>query len=215
MFVVKNMPMITHNFSRRYQRRNSQISSSKYVAQQRLKARQIVDLIEKDHLKLIAFDFDRTLLSIHTHGDYQGTIDYLIEHIRSTFSYLIEEILNSSLFNQTIFLCIVTFSPQDKLIRQLLRQAFQNPNTDKIMICSNTPEFYSTIKDKPFCGKEYHLASVRNQIAMKYKRILKPDEILLFDDDVQNILVAEKFGHRVLEIRDDINLEVLRKFFER
>jgi hypothetical protein len=35
---------------------------------------------------------------------------------------------------------------------------------------------------------------------------------LLLDDDVQNISIAEKFGHKVLEIRDGINLDILKEF---
>ena len=44
------------------------------------------------------------------------------------------------------------------------------------------------------------------------KKTIKPNEILLLDDDVQNILVAEEFGHKVLEIRDEINLDILKDF---
>ena len=38
------------------------------------------------------------------------------------------------------------------------------------------------------------------------------DEILLLDDDVRNILMAEEFGHHVLEIRDGITLDILKEF---
>ena len=101
------------------------ISSSKYVAQQRAKARDIILCLQRKNIKLVAIDFDNTLLSIHTCGYYQGTVDNLLDYIRSTFYYLIQEILDSPSFNQTLHLCIVSFSSQEQLIRKLIEQAFK------------------------------------------------------------------------------------------
>jgi len=100
-------------------------SSSKYVADQRSKARDIVSCLRQKNIKLIAIDFDNTLLSIHTSGYYQGKVDNLLEHIRSTFHYFIQEILDSPSFGQTLHLCIVSFSSQEQLIRKLLQLAFK------------------------------------------------------------------------------------------
>src|SRR5271168_467847 len=61
------------------------LSSSKLIAEQRAKARDIVLGIQRKNIKLIAIDFDNTFLSIHTNGYYQGTVDSLLEHIRTTF----------------------------------------------------------------------------------------------------------------------------------
>ncbi len=87
---------------------STHISSSKYVAQQRAKARNIVLCLQRKNIKLIAIDFDN-----------------LLDHIRSTFYYLIQEILDSPSFNQTLHLCIVSFSSQEQLIRKLLQLAFK------------------------------------------------------------------------------------------
>ena len=103
------------------------VSIAKYIAEQRSKARDIVLCIQRKNIKLVAIDFDNTLLSIHTSGYYQGTVDNLIDYIRSTFYYFIQEILNSSAFGQTLHICIVTFSSQEQLIRQLLELAFKTP----------------------------------------------------------------------------------------
>lgn len=104
---------------------SSRLSSSKLTAEQRSKARDIVLGLQRKNIKLVAVDFDNTFLSIHTGGFYQGTPDSLLEHIRSTFFYLIQEILDSPAFNQTLHLCIVSFSSQDYLIKKLLRLAFK------------------------------------------------------------------------------------------
>jgi hypothetical protein len=109
---------------------STHVSSSKFVAQQRAKARNIVSCLKRKNIKLIAIDFDKTLVSIHTNGYYQGTIENLIDHIRSTFFYFIQEILNSSSFGQTLHLCIVSFSSQEQLIRKLLELAFKTSYVD-------------------------------------------------------------------------------------
>ncbi|CAF4741963.1 unnamed protein product, partial [Rotaria sp. Silwood1] len=163
------------------------ISSSKYVAAQRTKARDIVLCLQR-------------------------TVDNLLEHLRSTFLYFIQAILDSPSFCQTLHVCIVSFSSQEQLIRKLLELAFKTAKTDRIIIRCNTPEFISHINEQAFLGKEYHLSSVVTEIATKRNKTIKPHEILLLDDDVRNILIAEKFGHKVLEIRDQINLDIFKDF---
>ncbi len=88
---------------------------------------------------------------------------------------------------------------------------FSFSKTDRIIIRCNTPEFVALMNDD-FLGKECHLTSVVTEIATRRHKTIKPNEILLLDDDVQNILTAEEFGHRVLEIRDEINLDILKDF---
>jgi predicted phosphatase len=66
--------------------------------------------------------------------------------------------------------------------------------------------------NEEFLGKENHISSVITDIATRRKKTIKPQEVLLLDDDLQNILIAEEFGHRVLEIRDEINLDILKDF---
>ena len=66
--------------------------------------------------------------------------------------------------------------------------------------------------EEDFLGKEYHLSSVITELATRRNKTIKPNEILLLDDDVQNTLIAEEFGHKVLEIRDEISLDILKEF---
>ena len=103
----------------------SRSSQSKYIAEQRTKAREIVVALQRKNIKLVAIDFDNTFLSIHTSGFYQGTVDNLLEYVRITFYYFIQEILDSPAFGQTLHLCIVSFSSQEQLIRKLLQLAFK------------------------------------------------------------------------------------------
>ena len=100
-------------------------STTKLIAEQRSKARDIVLGIQRKNIKLIAIDFDNTFLSIHTNGYYQGTVENLLEYIRTTFYYFIQEILDSPAFGHTLHICIVSFSSQEQLIRKLLQLAFK------------------------------------------------------------------------------------------
>lgn len=100
-------------------------NTSKCVPEQRAKARDIVLGLQNKNIKLVAIDFDNTFLSIHTNGYYQGTVDSLLGYIRSTFQYLLQELLDSSAFSQTLHVCFVSFSSQEQLIRRLLQLAFR------------------------------------------------------------------------------------------
>ena len=99
--------------------------ASKFNSEQRAKARDIIVGVQQKNVKLIAIDFDNTFLAIHTGGYYQGTVDSLLEHIRSTFYYLMQEILDCAAFGHTLHVCIVSFSTQEQLIRKLLQLAFK------------------------------------------------------------------------------------------
>lgn len=61
-------------------------------------------------------------------------------------------------------------------------------------------------------GKECHISSVVTELATRRHKTIKQHEILLLDDDIQNILIAEDFGHKVLAIRDEISLDILKDF---
>ena len=95
----------------------SRTSLSSQAAEQRTRAREIVLGLQRKNIKLIAIDFDNTFLSIHTSGYYQGTAESLLEHIRPTFFHLMQELLDSPAFNQTLHVCIVSFSSQEQLIK--------------------------------------------------------------------------------------------------
>ncbi|CAF4690800.1 unnamed protein product, partial [Rotaria socialis] len=182
----------------------------------RAKARDIVVGLQNKNIKLIAIDFDNTFLSTHTHGYYKGTADSLLPYIRPVFHYFIQELLESSAFSRTLHVCFVSFSPQEKLIKKLLRLAFTTSKTDQIIIRCNTPKFVATMRandpGKEYPGKESHILSVVAEIGKKIKTKIAPGEILLLDDDRNNISTAERFGHKVLQIRDEISLDILKDF---
>lgn len=55
---------------------------------------EIVEGIIRSGVNFIALDFDETLIDIHTHGQWNGSTEELILHVRSffkTFLYVADE----------------------------------------------------------------------------------------------------------------------------
>lgn len=81
----------------------------------------VVELIKSLRLKIIAFDFDYTIVTIHTGGQWIDSASKLAEFVRPCFRDLIPALLKSD-----INVCIVTYSPQERLIREVLKIAMKN-----------------------------------------------------------------------------------------
>ena len=75
------------------------------------------ELVEKG-IKLLALDFDRTIVSVHTAGYWKQGTQKLVEHVRPCFRALMKEALESNLH-----VCVVTYSTQIALIKDVLKMA--------------------------------------------------------------------------------------------
>ena len=78
----------------------------------------VESLIKNCGVRLLALDFDRTIVSIHTAGFWQYGPERLAAYVRPCFRKLMSASLKSSMF-----VCVVTFSMQTDLIRNVLRIA--------------------------------------------------------------------------------------------
>ena len=79
-------------------------------------AKKIIDILISKGIKVLALDFDKTIVDVHTAGFWrQGTVK-LAEHVRPCFEALMRAALPTDLH-----LCIVTYSMQPNLIRDVLR----------------------------------------------------------------------------------------------
>ncbi len=79
-------------------------------------AKKIIELIVSKGIRVLALDFDKTIVDVHTAGYWrQGTMK-LAEHVRPCFEALIRAALPTDLH-----LCVVTYSMQPSLIRDVLR----------------------------------------------------------------------------------------------
>ena len=77
----------------------------------------IIESLRRNNLKVIAFDFDCTIVNIHTGGQWCDSAEKLAEFVRPCFRELIPALLKCPDF----FVCVATYSPQEDLIREVLR----------------------------------------------------------------------------------------------
>ncbi|OWF50268.1 uncharacterized protein LOC110450653 [Mizuhopecten yessoensis] len=157
-----------------------------------------VTLLEKKGIRLLAVDFDETLISIHSGGCWKDSAEKLSQHVRPCMRDLMEEALQ-----RNVNVCIVTYFTQPWIIREMLKLVFKR-NVEKIYVQANTAEFREKNKHQ-ILGKEAHLAAVCTELYNQKHVIIKPEEIILFDDDTDNIETAVNFGHWAVTVRDDIS----------
>lgn len=79
-------------------------------------------------IKLVAVDFDQTIINIHTRGNWQFTSKSLVSRVRPSFKQFFMAMLNSS----DLQVAVVTHSPQIPLIREVLEQALPDCDTSRI-----------------------------------------------------------------------------------
>ena len=79
-------------------------------------------------IKLVAVDFDKTIINVHTGGNWQFTSKSLVSRVRPSFKQFFAAMLNSS----DLHVAVVTHSPQIPLIREVLEQALPDCDTSRI-----------------------------------------------------------------------------------
>lgn len=148
-------------------------------------------------IKLICIDFDNTLISIHTYGKWNDNPKKLVKYVRPIFIKFIKKCLQ-----RKINIAIVSFSPQEQVIRIVLNSIF-GKQSKKILIKTTNQKYKP---DKIFCKinrkklilkrKVPMILSVCNKIYKKKKITIMPPQILLIDDDYNNINIAKKSGFK-------------------
>jgi len=126
---------------------------------------QTIDLIRRLKLKIVCFDFDCTIVTIHTGGQWLDSPEKLAEFVRPCF----RELLPALLHTPGLHVCVVTYSPQEQLIREVLRISMKeesavNDMVKKIIIKGNTKEFLQQYGIE-YCfsnGKQIHIKYCRN-----------------------------------------------------
>lgn len=87
-------------------------------------------------IKMVAVDFDMTLVSVHTGGVWMFTARPLASKVRPGFPEFLSEVLRKGLS-----VAVVTFSPQVDLIRDILRLVLPPGEADMICIRGDTADW--------------------------------------------------------------------------
>ena len=82
---------------------------------------------------------------------------------------------------------------------------------DRILIQANTSAFREK-HNYEFLGKEAHIAAILTELYSQERLKVRPDEIILFDDDKDNTDIALKFGHMAFLVNEDLSEEMLEDF---
>lgn len=182
---------------------------------------QIIELIKHLNIKLIAFDFDCTIVNIHTGGQWIDSPEKLAEFVRPCFRSLLPALLQTP----DLYVCVVTYSPQEQLIKEVLKISMKDEHSvndlvNKIVIKGNTKEFLEQ-HGIEYCysnGKQVHLKYCRNffesanninssnKKSNKENLRLNDSNVLLIDDDAQNLKVACDNGHFYYQVYNNMKL---------
>ncbi len=79
-------------------------------------AKRIINELVNKGIKVLALDFDKTIVDIHTAGFWRQGTQKLADRVRPCFEALIRAALPTQLH-----VCVVTYSMQPNLIRDVLR----------------------------------------------------------------------------------------------
>lgn len=77
----------------------------------------LVSTLDKKGIRVLAVDFDQTLIKIHSGGVWKDSTDNLAKHVRPCMKDLLEVALQ-----REMIVCIVTFHSQPRIIRELLKK---------------------------------------------------------------------------------------------
>ncbi|KAK7478266.1 hypothetical protein BaRGS_00011276 [Batillaria attramentaria] len=176
----------------------------------------VAKLIKKN-IKLLALDFDLTILDIHTYGKWDGPVEKLVPHVRPCMRDLIEMAQSKG-----VFVCIVTFHRQMDLIQELLRLVLPKKVANKVIVQVNTPEILAQMEDEKETfvptavaeglGKEVHIKNVVRQLRDSQNVTISPKEILLLDDDEKNVRSAVHFQHYGFIVEENVDYNKFESF---
>lgn len=154
-------------------------------------------------IKLVVFDFDKTITKLHTQGAVIFQNEATPEFIQSNFADL--QFLKFAvpfIKAQGCTVAVASFGSHNDdaimsgkvLIRKYLDTAFGAKKALDLFPdhCITFWHPSSKGKDEKKVGKEDHIAEIVKNLPTKPKAA----EIMLFDDDETNIHVAKKKGHR-------------------
>lgn len=174
---------------------------------------EFVLLLKKLKIKIVVFDFDRTIIGAHSGGyiDALNDENNIGTAVTSDF-----KIFSKTLCKNNIKIAVATFS-DDEFVRnnkgsgnliageKLVRYCLQKSNCDGITIekvYGYYPHYYQDsskykklgLKEPMTGDKSYHLERIRNEFSVTF------EEILFIDDDLRNCKSARKEGYLTFNV---------------
>ena len=148
-------------------------------------------------IRLLAIDFDKTLVGVHTRARWREGPEALAKTVRPVFRTLIPAALDARLS-----VAIVTFSKQEKLIREALEIAFGPERAARIIVRTDrTPGLSKRERGSAWeTGKQWHLLSALQEIGMCAKSPRGWGDVAkTLSGDAPSTPVADKWGALAVE----------------
>lgn len=144
----------------------------------------IIKTLKKVGINFLAIDFDKTLISEHTTGKWEGTVEDLASLTRPFFRQLIPLALDNE-----ILVAIVTLSPQVPLIGDMMRLVF--PDHAEYIPIRGDDNAWVYQGRGAMNGKQRHMASAAEELGSLNTRCkISRATTLLVDDDLENVRIA-------------------------
>jgi hypothetical protein len=172
---------------------------------------QTLNCLTRKGIRLICIDFDNTFISIPTYGKWSGNPIDLADYARPILIQFIKKCIQ-----RNIYIAIVTFSPQENIVKECLKYIFKS-DFDKIYIKTSNhnykncnPKYCKLLKKKiKMTRKNPMMISVATDIFIKNNDKILPPQILLIDDSWDNICAARKAGYKVYYFSNEKELSII------
>lgn len=183
--------------------------------------RVVLHLRDKLGIKFVAFDFDHTILKIHTGGFWQDTAEILAQEARPEMVELLPRLVEAN----DIYVGVVTFSSQPKMVRAVV-ESMLPLSTGTTAGCSavfpirgvdgswKTPK--SIHRDEMWWnvdsedmeeeqeGKQPHMVSAIQELEFLVPNLeVTKSTTVLIDDDPDNIRIAKDNAIRAMWLDPD------------
>jgi hypothetical protein len=160
-------------------------------------------------INFLAIDFDQTILDTHTGGNWKGTAEELVQHVRPMFRHLIPAALD-----EEIHIAVVTFSGQTELVRNVLEAV--TDRAAEIPIRGGFPGRTFIYEGQGSTqGKQAHMASAVEELEERNKGLeVTKQSTVLIDDDAKNIRFAFQHGLRAVWLNPNKSSQLLKDMKE-
>ena len=152
----------------------------------------------KVNINFLAIDFDKTILEVHTGGNWKQSAQALLPHVRPMFRSFIPLAIDEG-----IHVAVVTFSNQTEMVRHILEHI--TDRAGEIPIRGGFPGKSFVYEGQGSTqGKQAHMASAVQELEERNKGLeVTKASTLLIDDDANNIRYALQHGVRAILLNPD------------